>query len=53
MSMLSMLTILFIALKLCGVIDWSWFLIMLPSVVEILFIFLCVLCKIILEIKGE
>ena len=53
MSILSMLTVLFIALKICGVIDWSWFLVILPFIVQILFVFLLVCCKVILEFKGE
>ena len=27
------LTILFITLKLCGVIDWSWWLVLLPTII--------------------
>ena len=33
------LTILFVAFKLCGVIDWSWVLIMCPVWLWILFLF--------------
>ena len=30
-----LLTITFIILKLCGVIDWSWWLVLLPMIISI------------------
>ena len=30
-----LVTIVFIVLKLCNVIGWSWWLVMLPSIIEI------------------
>ncbi len=36
MKFLSALAILFIALKLCGVIAWSWWLVLLPLYITIL-----------------
>ena len=35
MNFLEGLTLLFIALKLCNVIDWSWLLVLLPEIVWI------------------
>ena len=32
---ISMLTILFIALKLIGIIDWSWWLVLLPMIIAV------------------
>lgn len=34
MSTLTLLNIVFIVLKLCGVIDWSWWLVFLPVLIE-------------------
>lgn len=31
---ISLLTLLFIALKLCGVIKWSWFWVLSPSIIS-------------------
>lgn len=33
-----LLQIVFIVLKLCGVIDWSWWLVMLPLIIEVGFV---------------
>lgn len=30
-----LLTIAFIVLKLCGVIDWSWWLVLLPTIIAV------------------
>jgi hypothetical protein len=39
MNFASLLTVLFIALKLTGYIDWNWFLVLLPIlIVPILFL---------------
>lgn len=35
-----LLQIAFIVLKLCGVIDWSWWLVMLPAIVSVAFLVL-------------
>lgn len=36
LNFLTILGILFIILKLCGVINWSWWLVLLPIIIEIL-----------------
>ncbi len=35
--MLSLLTVLFIGLKLGSVITWSWWLVCLPTIIEVVF----------------
>ena len=35
-GILGVLQIIFIVLKLCGVIDWSWWLVFIPTFAEIL-----------------
>lgn len=35
MGFTEILTLLFIALKLTGVIDWSWWLVLLPEIIAI------------------
>lgn len=39
MKFLSGLALLFIALKLCGVIAWSWWFVLLPLYIPILVVF--------------
>lgn len=34
-SFCGLLTIAFIVLRLCGVIDWSWWLVLLPTLISI------------------
>lgn len=36
LNFLTILGIAFIVLKLCGTIDWSWWLVLLPIIIEIL-----------------
>ena len=35
MGILEILTAIFIILKLCGTIDWSWWLVLLPEIVAV------------------
>ena len=37
MGFISVLTLIFIVLKLIGVIDWSWFFVLLPVILSIVF----------------
>lgn len=37
MGILEVLTIVFIVLKLIGTIDWSWWLVLLPTIVSVSF----------------
>lgn len=46
------LTLLFIALKLTGVINWNWFFVCLPTILPIVII-LCILCVIGILIVGN
>lgn len=39
MSLLAILTVIFVVLKLLGVIDWSWFAVFLPLIIDIIFSF--------------
>ena len=38
MMLLSLLTVLFIALKLTGFIDWSWWLVVAPTLFHVTFV---------------
>ena len=49
-SYLEILTVVFITLKLCGVIDWSWWWVTSPMWGSVLFIIFCVT---ILCVMGE
>ena len=52
-----LLTITFIVLKLCGVIDWSWWWVLAPTWIPIscllIFIVICVIVKRIRRRKGR
>ena len=37
MGFTEVLTIIFIVLKLLGVIDWNWFLVLLPEIIALVF----------------
>ena len=37
MKLLNLLTVLFVGLKLLGKIDWSWWLVLSPTIASILF----------------
>lgn len=45
MGFLSVLTIVFIILKLINVITWSWWLVLLPKIIEIVLIAFNAWCK--------
>ena len=36
--LLSLLTILFVALKLTGFIDWSWWFVVMPTLLHVFFV---------------
>lgn len=38
-----LLQIVFIVLKLCGVIDWSWWLVLLPIIIWVAVLIVCLL----------
>ena len=49
----TLLTIIFVVLKLCGVIDWHWALVLLPTIISVgLVVFLLIvvgICTLILK----
>lgn len=46
-----LLSIAFIVLKLCGVIDWSWFWVLSPIWISIILVVLLVIIVAIIELK--
>lgn len=50
MGILGILTIVFIVLKLINVITWSWSLVLLPGIIEIVLIIIAIIAGI-LEFK--
>lgn len=50
-SILHSLTIIFVVLKLCNIIDWGWIIVLLPSIIKIV----CILIALIILIlfKSE
>lgn len=48
-NLLHILTIAFIVLKLCNVINWSWFLILLPSIINWTIIFILIIIVLIIK----
>lgn len=47
MGFCSALTLVLIALKLIGIINWSWFFVLLPIILVVLFYIFCIICTII------
>lgn len=44
MGITEVLTIVFVILKLCGVIDWNWFFVLLPEIIAVgLYVLLSIL----------
>ncbi|HII4442021.1 hypothetical protein ACSXAR_06765 [Clostridium perfringens] len=46
MGILEVLTLIFIVLKLCGVIAWSWWLVLLPEIIA----FICYILVIVITV---
>ena len=44
MGFFSALTLILIVLKLIGIITWSWFFVLLPSILVGLFYLFCIIC---------
>lgn len=53
MGFLEVLQIVFIVLKLCGVIDWSWWLVLIPLFVAVLLYLVIVLWYVITRLTLE
>lgn len=49
MGMCEILTILFVAFKLLGVIDWNWFFVVLPEIIAFAFYVLMIILYIIVQ----
>ncbi|EPZ9216559.1 hypothetical protein JVI29_002954 [Clostridium perfringens] len=43
MGILEVLTLIFIVLKLCGVIAWTWWLVLLPEIIAFIFYILVII----------
>ena len=52
-SFMGLLQIAFIVLKFCSVIEWSWWLVLLPSIICGGFFVLGIICLIIVLIIGD
>ena len=48
-----LLQLAFIILKLCGVITWSWVLVLMPLLVSAVLMFIALVCLVILIILGD
>lgn len=46
MGFLGVLTIVFMVLKLINVMPWSWWLVLLPGIIDIVLIIFVVLCNV-------
>lgn len=49
MGILPAIGVLFVGLKLGGVIDWSWWWVMVPFMASFVFICICVIAAVVLE----
>ena len=52
-SFIGLLQIAFIVLKLCNVIDWSWWLVLLPLIISGGFFVLGIICLLLVLIFGK
>lgn len=53
-NMLHILTIVFVILKLCDIIDWRWIIVLLPSIIDIaLCLIVLIIFKIIVLIESR
>lgn len=50
-SILHILTIIFIVLKLCNIIDWKWIIVLLPSIIKITIILIALIILILFQSK--
>ena len=48
-NMLHILTIVFVILKLCDIIDWRWIMVLLPSIIKIIIILIALIILIIFK----
>lgn len=53
MGICEILTIVFVVLKLCGVIAWSWWLVLLPEIIAVAWYIVLIALKIWVEIKDK
>lgn len=50
-SLLHILTIIFIVLKLCNIIDWKWIIVLLPSIIKITIFLIALIILILFQSK--
>ena len=50
-SILHTLTMIFIVLKLCNIIDWKWIIVLLPSIIKITIILIALIILILFQSK--
>ena len=50
-SILHILTIIFIVLKLCNIIDWKWIIVLLPSIIKITIFLIALIILILFQCK--
>ena len=48
---IGLLTIVFIVLKLCHIIDWSWVLVLSPLIIEVIIVTICIIILVALGCK--
>ena len=53
MGFLEVLTIVFVALKLMGFIDWSWLAVMSPMIFAFSMYFIMLICFIVYSLKSD
>lgn len=53
LSFFGALTLIFIILKLCGIINWSWIWVLAPSWIPIILVIVIIIIAIFIDIKKE
>lgn len=53
MGLCELLTIVFVVLKCCGHIDWSWWLVFLPEIIAAVFYVALVIMNVIMQVRAD
>ena len=53
MNFFNVLTILFIGLKLTNYIDWSWWLVLAPSIISLIFTIIILTISAVIQAKSD
>lgn len=53
LSFSGLLTVAFVVLKLCGIIDWSWWWVLSPIWISVVLVIIIAVIEVIIEIRSK